>query len=141
MNELRLPLAAEELIPHRLPMRLVDRLLEIDGKSGVVEARVAAAGPLIDGRGRLEDIALTELLAQAYAAVKGYLDRLQEKPVRQGFLVGIKRLVKLQSVQANECLTIQIRTLGELDDFAVADGEIWRGQHLVAKGEIKVWIN
>jgi len=140
MTELRLPLAAEELIPHRLPMRLVDRLLEIDGKNGVVEALIAADGPLVDARGLLEDVALSELLAQAYAAVKGYLDRLTELPVRQGFLVGIKKLVKLDSVHAAERLKIVVTTLGELEDFAVAEGEIWRGRELVARGEIKVWI-
>jgi predicted hotdog family 3-hydroxylacyl-ACP dehydratase len=140
MTELRLPLAAEELIPHRRPLRLVDRLLEIDGKNGVVEALIAAENPLVDGQGYLEDVALTELLAQAYAAVKGYLDRVAEKPVRQGFLVGIKKFVKLSSVRASERLRIVIRTLGELEDFAVGEGEIWRAQELVARGEIKVWI-
>ena len=141
MAGLNLPIEAEQLVPHRLPMRLVDRLLEIEGKNGVVEAQIAADGPLIDSRGRLEDIALTELLAQSYAAVKGYLDQVNELPVRQGFLVGIKKLAKLRPVHARERLRILIRTLGELEDFAVAEGEIWCGQELVARGEIKVWIN
>lgn len=136
-----LPLAAEELIPHRLPMRLVEQLLEIDGKNGVVGAQVAAECPLVDARGKLEDIALIELIAQSYAALKGYLDRLEGRPVRQGFLVGIKKLIWLETVLAREKLLIKIRTLAELDDFAVAEGEIWRREKLVASGEIKVWIN
>ncbi len=136
---LTLPIEAEELIPHRLPMRLVDRLVEIDGKNGVVEARVAAGCPLVSGEGRLEDLALIELLAQSYAAVKGYADRLEDKPVKQGFLVGIKKLVWLQSVQVGDLLKINIRTLAELDDFAVAEGEIWCAGQLITQGEIKVW--
>ncbi len=107
----------------------------------MVEALVAPDGPLVDADGRLEDIALTELLAQAYAAVKGYLDRVEKKPVRQGFLVGIKKIVKLDSVFVGQQLNISIKTLGELEDFAVAEGQIWCGQKLVARGEIKVWIN
>lgn len=141
MSLLTLPLAAEELIPHRLPMRLVDRLIEIDGKNGVVGAQVTAECPLVDVNGKLEDIALIELIAQSYAALKGYLDRLEERPVRQGFLVGIKKLNWLETVLAGEKLLIKIRTLAELDDFAVAEGEIWREEKLVASGEIKVWIN
>lgn len=136
-----LPLAAEELIPHRLPMRLVEQLIEIDGKNGVVGAQVTAECPLVDVNGKLEDIALIELIAQSYAALKGYLDRLEERPVRQGFLVGIKKLNWLETVFAGEKLLIKIRTLAELDDFAVAEGEIWREEKLVASGEIKVWIN
>ena len=141
MSVLSLPLAAEELIPHRLPMRLVEQLLEIDGKNGVVAAQVAAECPLVDTTGKLEDIALIELIAQSYAALKGYLDRLEEKPVRQGFLVGIKKLNWFGTALAGEQLLIKIRTLAELDDFAVAEGAIWRGDTLVASGEIKVWIS
>ena len=141
MNILSLPLQAEELIPHRLPMRLVERLLEIDGKNGIVAAQVSAECPLVDSNGKLENIALVELIAQSYAALKGYIDRLEDKPVRQGFLVGIKKMNWFETVLADEQLLIKISTLVELNDFAVAEGEIWRGDMLVASGEIKVWIN
>jgi len=138
---MELPLDAEGLLPHRLPMRLVDRLLAIDGKNGTVETLVAADCPLVDSGGTLEPIALIELIAQGYAALKGYLDRLEDKPVRQGFLVGIKKLACLESVQVGDLLKIDIKTLGELEDFAVAEGQIWCGDKMIARGEIKVWIN
>ena len=136
-----LPLPAEELVPHRLPMRLINRLLEINGKNGVVEVVVEEYCPLVDETGQLEDIALIELVAQGYAALKGYLDRLQNKPMRQGFLVGIKKLEKIDSARVGDCLRIEVVTLAELDDFAVAEGQIWRNEKLVARGEIKIWIN
>lgn len=141
MGSLALPLEAEELVPHRLPMRLVDQLLEVDGLNGIVAAQVVAGCPLVDSSGKLEDIALVELIAQGYAALKGYIDRLQEKPVRQGFLVGIKKLNWFGTVFVGEDLLIKIRTLAELDDFAVAEGEVWRRDILVAQGELKVWIH
>ncbi|WP_020677820.1 hypothetical protein [Geopsychrobacter electrodiphilus] len=138
---LSLPMAAEALVPHRLPMRLVERLLEIDGQNGVVEALVRADCPLVDEQGQLEDVALIELIAQSFAALRGYLDRRAGFPVRQGFLVGIKKLVRLHSTRVGDCLQIHIRTLAELDGFAVADGEIWTDKTLIARGEIKIWIN
>ena len=139
--EMTLPLEAEELIPHRLPMRMVDRLLEINGKNGVVETLIAADCPLVSPDGRLDDVALSELLAQAYAAVKGYCDLLGGKASKQGFLVGIKNVERVLSAQSGDCLKININTLVELGDFAVAAGEIWRGKELLAKGEIKVWVH
>jgi len=139
--DISLPIEVEELIPHRLPMRMVDRLLEIDGKNGVVEALVAVDCPLVSTDGRLEDAALIELLAQAYATIKGYGYLLEEKPVKQGFLVGIKKVDRLLSAHMGDCLKININTLVELGDFAVAEGEIWRGKELLARGEIKVWVN
>ncbi len=136
-----LPLAAEELIPHRLPMRLVDRLLQVDGMNAIAEAVVAAECPLVDAAGKLEDIALIELIAQSYASLKGYLDLSAGNPVRQGFLVGIKKLTRLETARVGDCLKIEIKTLAELDDFAVAEGQIWCADKMVARGEIKVWIN
>lgn len=138
---LELPLAAESLIPHRLPMRLVDQLLEIEGKNGVVEALIDSDCPLVSEEGRLEKVALVELIAQSYAALKGYLDRVENKPVRQGFLVGIKKFVSLEPIFSGDRLRITIETLGELEDFAVAEGQIWRSGTLVGRGEIKIWIN
>ena len=138
--ELTLPIEAEELIPHRLPMRLINRLLEIDGKDGVVDALIDADCPMVSADGILEDAALVELLAQSYAAINGYCDRIENKPVKQGFLVGIKKVNRLQSVKAGDRLRIDIRTLFELDDFSIAEGDIHCGTQLVMQGEIKLWV-
>jgi len=140
MSDLTLPIAAEELVPHRLPMRLVEQLVEIDGKNGTVVTRVLPDNLLLDDSGSLEGVALVELIAQSYAALKGYLDRRDRKPVRQGFLVGIKKLEWFAAAKIGDELQITIRTLGELDDFAVAAGEVRCGDVLLARGEVKVWI-
>jgi predicted hotdog family 3-hydroxylacyl-ACP dehydratase len=139
--ELTLPIEAEELIPHRLPMRLINRLLEVEGKNGVVDAVIEADCPLVSAEGVLEDVALVELLAQSYAAINGYCDRIENKPVKQGFLVGIKKINRLRSVKAGDRLRIDIRTLFEIDDFSVAEGDIYRGSELVMQGELKLWVN
>ncbi len=141
MTDLALPCPAEELIPHRPPMRLIERLIAIDGKNGIVEARVGAAALLTDVDGMLEDVALVEIMAQSYATLKGYIDRRDQIPVRQGFLVGIKKMVRHASVQADDLLQVHIRTAAELGDFAIAEGEIRRGDELIAEGDVKVWIN
>lgn len=139
--DLTLPLDAEQLIPHRLPMRLVDRLVAIDGKNGTIEADIRAECPFVSSEGLFDDIALTELIAQAYAMIKGYIDLRDTKPVRQGFLVGIKRLTREASAISGDRLRIEIRTLAELGDMSIAEGEIWRNEELIAFGEIKVWVN
>ncbi|HMB15155.1 MAG TPA: hypothetical protein VKN62_02475 [Pelovirga sp.] len=141
MTDLVLPLPAQELIPHRPPMRLVERLLEVDGKNGVVEVQIGSESLLIDAEGMLEDLALVEIMAQSYATLKGYIDRRDQLPVRQGFLVGIKKMVRYASVMADDRLQVHIRTIAELEDFAVAEGEIRRGAAVIAAGDVKVWIN
>jgi predicted hotdog family 3-hydroxylacyl-ACP dehydratase len=138
--DLTLPLAAEQLMPHRLPMRLVETLIAYAGQEGVVETRLAEDGLLVAGDGRLDEVVLAELLAQAYAVVKGYGDCLAGNPVREGFLVGVKEAVFEQPVFAGDRLRIRVRTVAAVDGFAVAEGEVLRGDQRIAHGSLKLWI-
>jgi predicted hotdog family 3-hydroxylacyl-ACP dehydratase len=137
---LTLPVEAEELIPHRLPMRLIDRLLERDGKNGVTEAVVSVDSPFVSPGGQLENVALVEMLAQSYAAINGYIDKKENNPIKIGFLVGIKKVELLQSVQAGDRLRIDIRTVADVGDFSIVEGDIWCAGQMVAHGEIKLWV-
>ncbi|MEA3545415.1 MAG: 3-hydroxyacyl-ACP dehydratase [Thermodesulfobacteriota bacterium] len=141
MSSFSLPLAAEGLIPHRLPMRLVEKLLEVDGKKAIVAAQIAVECPLVDSTGKLEDIVLVELIAQSHAVLNGYYDQLNARPVRQGFLVEVKKAEWFGVAYAGEKLLVRIDTLANLDAFTIATGEVWRGDTLLASGEIKVWVS
>ncbi|MDH4100727.1 MAG: 3-hydroxyacyl-ACP dehydratase [Nitrospirota bacterium] len=138
--QLSLPMEAEKLIPHRLPIRQVERLLEFRDHSGVVEAVVNPENPLLDGNGFLDEVGLIEMLAQSFAAVQGYADRLAGKPVGDGFLVGIRKVAVDVMPRRGDRLTICIRPVGGLESFVVVDGEVRRGEELLASGNLKLWI-
>ncbi len=140
MDALPLPIAAAELVPHRKPMLLIERMVAIDGKNGVVEAEIAEDFLFLTAEGQVEEVAMIELIAQGYAAIKGYADRLSGLPVRQGFLVGIKTFKAYQPVKLGDRLRIELKTVAELDDFALAEGIIQRSGDVVADAEIKIWI-
>lgn len=139
-NDLTLPLPAEAFIPHRPPMRLVERLLSYGDGAGVVEANLAADSILVNVDGTLDAVALVELLAQGYAVIKGYDDRLQGKEVSEGYLVGVRKLRITGCVRAGERLLIHIRTVGSFEGFAVVEGEIESASGTIASGSIKLWI-
>lgn len=139
-DALRLPVGAERLIPHRSPMRIVDRLMAFEDRAGVVEARLARDGLLVDADGRFAPAAVMELFAQAFAAVKGYEDQLQGLPVKRGFLVGSRKVRVFVELMAGDLLEIHVRTVGTLEGFAVAEGEIRRGDEVVAAGSVKLWV-
>ncbi len=140
-NEFKLPMAAEGLIPHRLPMRQIDRLVEYhEGEEATVEAVIDAANPLLDGDGQLAEVALVEMLAQAFAAVQGYADRMAGKPVGQGFLVGISKVEIEGTARVGDCLSIRIRPIATVDRFVVVEGEVLLGQQVLAAGKLKLWI-
>ena len=138
---MKLPLPVQNLIPHQKPMCLVDRLLEFKDQSGTVEARVLPGQLLVDDDGRLETLAVAEMIAQAYAAVKGYDDHLAGRPVRQGFLVGIRKIQFHQAVFAGDYLQIHVNTVGSIAGFAVVEGVVTRKSDIIAEGQIKLWVN
>jgi predicted hotdog family 3-hydroxylacyl-ACP dehydratase len=138
--DLALPMAAERLIPHRPPMRLVDELLECHNRGGVAAATVTADGPLTAADGCLEAVGLVEMMAQSYAAIYGYEDLRLGRPVKEGFLVGIRALRIEGTARVGDRLLVQLRTTAELDGFAVAEGEILRGTEVIAAGTLKLWI-
>jgi predicted hotdog family 3-hydroxylacyl-ACP dehydratase len=139
-NDLTLPLPAEEFIPHRPPMRLVERLLSYGDAAGEVEAILSADSVLVNTDGTLDAVALVELLAQGYAVVKGYDDRLQGKAVSEGYLVGVKKMRITGCAHAGERLLIRIRTVGSFEGFAVVEGEIAGASGIIASGTLKLWI-
>lgn len=139
-KNLTLPLPAEEFIPHRLPMRLVDRLLSYGEAAGVVEAIIHPDCILTDKDGHLDEAAFVELVAQSYALIKGYDDTLNNKEVSEGYLVGAKKIRITGHASTGDRLLIRINTIGSFEGFAVAEGEISKGEEIVAGGTIKLWI-
>ena len=135
-----LPLSAEKLIPHRKPMRMVDRLVEINDGGGVVEALVSTNNPLLNDDARLDRLALAEMIAQAYAVVKGYDDCLAGEHVKTGFLVGIRKVRFHDTAFAGNLLRITVGTKGSFSGFAVVEGEVSRNGRVIAEGEFKLWI-
>ena len=136
----RLSVPVETLIPHRKPMCLIDRLIEFKDQGGTVEASVPFDHALVDKNGRLDTLAVAEMIAQSYAAVKGYDDRRTGEPVKRGFLVGIRKIQFQRAVFAGDLLRINVKTVGSIAGFAVVAGTVRRHQELLAEGEIKLWI-
>lgn len=139
-SEHALPMAAERLIPHRTPMRLVDTLLSVDEVSGVTESVLPRTSMMADGEGRLDEVAFMELIAQSYAAFKGYMDLLEGKPAGAGFLVGVRHMEFTGRAHAGDRLRTSFRTITSFGGFAVVEGTVTRGDETIASGSIKLWL-
>lgn len=135
-----LPVEAERLVPHREPMLLIDRLVSCSGEGGTVEANVRADNPFIGPSGELEPLAAVELLAQAFAACKGYADLASRSGPGKGFLVGVRKVATYSAVRVGDVLSVSVAAKGEFDGFAVVEGEVRRAGALVATGSLKLWV-
>ncbi len=85
-------LSLEDLLPHRSPMMLVEKILEVDAEHAVTLCRVADSWPMVDDGG-VHPLILIELAAQTAGVCNGW-DRVQTKGLdsnKMGWLVGIKK--------------------------------------------------
>ena len=139
-RNLTLPVDAELLVPHRRPVCMIDRLVEYRDESGVVEALLRSGNILVGEDGVLDRTAYMELIAQAYAAFKGYRDLLHEKPVKKGFLVVVKHMECKGEAFLGDLLRINVTTISEVGDFAIAEGTITLNDKIIASGSLTLWI-
>lgn len=137
---IRLPMVAEELIPHRAPMRLVDTLVSVDDGCAVAETVLPRTSLMADGEGTIDEVAFMELIAQGYAAFKGYMDRRTGRPPGEGFLVGVRNLEITGRAYAGDRLRTSIRTVAVIGGFAVVEGAVARGDEILASGTLKLWL-
>lgn len=133
-------MAAEHLLPHRTPMRLVDTLVSVNDGCAVAESILPRSTMMADGEGKIDEVAFMELIAQSYAAFKGYMDRMNGKPPGEGFLVGVRNLEVTGRAYAGDRLLTSIRTVAALGGFAVVEGSVTRGDETLASGTLKLWL-
>jgi 3-hydroxyacyl-[acyl-carrier-protein] dehydratase len=135
-----LPFEAELLVPHRRPIRMIDRLVEFRDKSGVVEALVSSDNLLVGEDGTLDCIAFVEIIAQAYAAVKGYYNLSHNIPVKKGFLVAVKHIECNGEAYLGNLLRVNASTISEIGDYAIAEGVVMREEEVLASASLTLWI-
>lgn len=134
------PVPAHTIIPHRNAMLLIDSLTRSGQGEGVVEAHLGTTSAAVDDSGTLSPFIHVELIAQAYAAVKGWeiIQAGLEVPV--GYLVGVQKFEVHETAEADDPLKIHVATIGEFEGFAVVQGTVTRNNTPVAGGKIKVWV-
>jgi len=77
----------EQLIPHRPPMILVDKLLAYSSKGACCELAILPNHVFLQPEGVPAHIGM-EFMAQTLAAMNGYQSRIEGRPPDVGFLLG-----------------------------------------------------
>lgn len=134
------PYDIDALVPHRAPMRLIDRLLDWDENGVAVEVTVPADGLFSDADGVPAWVGV-EYMAQAIAAWAGCRARHAGQAPALGFLLGTRRYVAEQPYfRTGARLRVEARCelLGEngLGMFAC---RIMEGEDVVAVANVSVF--
>ncbi len=134
-----LPVDAALLVPHKPPLLLIDRLLEVKERMSLSEMTVRKDMVFVGEDGTLDDASYAEIISQALAAMEGFRKLGLNGPRQEGFLLGIKNLEVAGSARVGDTLRISVFKVAKYGDFGIVRGEVRNGDTLIAHGEIKAW--
>lgn len=91
--------------------------------------------------GMLDESSYPEILSQAIAAQEGFRKLGCRNAQPEGYLLGLKRLEILGNAAVGDRLTVSVRKVAKYGDFGIIQGEVRRGDYVIARGELKVYQN
>jgi len=133
------PVDIAELIPHRPPMVMIDRLVRCDATSAEGIKTFHAGDYGISG-GSISESLLVECLAQTVAAMQGYLLKQQGRKASQGLLVGIDNFIVYSPVRVGSPLMMTITVANCVGPFRIVSGSVSQDGSLLAEGQMKVFL-
>ena len=128
-----------EVVPHRPPMLLLDRVVSYDGQLVVCELQLGPNSPFA-ASGEVPAIVGLEYMAQTIAAGAGLRARDNGQPARMGFLLGCRSLtIAVDTFHVGDRLTIEAnRTWGE-NDLGSFACKVRRGADVLLEGALTVY--
>jgi len=87
-HESEWPVQIRSLMPHRPPMILIDRLIQVTADGVVCEASFSSDSVYARADG-VPNVVVLECMAQAVSVFVGLFNRRESKPIRDGYLVGV----------------------------------------------------
>jgi radical SAM protein with 4Fe4S-binding SPASM domain len=134
-----LPADAAQLVPHKPPMLMIDRLLEVRERASTSEMTVLQEMVFVGKDGKLDETSYPEIMSQAIAAQEGFRKLGSRNPQQEGFLLGIKNIVIIGSAKVGDVLRISMFKVAKYGDFGIIQGEVTKDGAVIARGELKVW--
>lgn len=127
------------LIPHRPPMVLIDEVTQYGPEIICARRTVMAGQPFVTDRG-LQDAALLECIAQTIAAGDALYARSKQGRVLRGYLTGLTGVTIEGRVAVGETVEVHAQCLRRMDGMGLFDAKASVGQHLIAQGRFKLYV-
>lgn len=132
----------EELIAHRKPMILIDKLVSWQENKAHCQVTIGSHSPFFDPtKNAVPSYVGCEYMAQSIAAFGGIQDKQQQKPVKIGFLLGTRKYqCHVANFNAGSCLDIYVEQLiVDESGLSVFNCTIMEQQTCVAEAKINVF--
>lgn len=128
-----------ELIPQRPPMVMIHKLVFSDNDGAKTNLFVDEKN-LFYQNGKLREPALIENIAQTAAAWTGYKTKMENKPIREGFIGAIKNLVIYALPELNSTIETEVKVEYQVMNATVISGKIRSDEKLLAECEMKIFL-
>ncbi len=133
------PMEAAVLTPHARPMLAIDQVLSAEGGAGRASLRAQAGAWYLREDGRWDEVSGVELISQAAAAISGLTPPAGATQPPVCFLAEVRQYQVRGTAQAGDDLLIDIRKAGEFGGFFITEGELRRGDTIIATAELTFW--
>jgi 3-hydroxymyristoyl/3-hydroxydecanoyl-(acyl carrier protein) dehydratase len=130
---------AEELIPQRPPMVMVDRLIECTETKTISKFFIREEN-IFCKNGHFTEPGLIENIAQSAAARIGYLNKISQQEVLIGYIGAIKNLEIYFLPKASTEISTEITIENEIMGFTIIHGRTFSNNKVVAECNMTIFI-
>ena len=127
------------LIPQRAPFVMVDEVIYSDETTTRSKFLIKEDNILVR-HGVLKEPGLIENIAQTVAAREGYISKLENKPVRLGYIGAINKLIITGFPKINEYIITEIKIEKQFFNVILITGKIYCNEQMIAQCEMKIFI-
>lgn len=129
------------LIPHRPPMLLVSRVLDVQEKVGLAEAPIEKDHLFLREDGTLLPETCCELIAQGYGVCEAYR-RIQKGLTIQGggYLATLRDMEIFSPAHEGDILTIRTEKIDECFYTYIVSGEVLRNEEKLAQATVYIFM-
>lgn len=132
----------DQLIPQRSPIKMVDKLLDVDGETAVTLFTIQPDNYFLEPDETLAEAGVIEHIAQSASALTGYLTHKQGiSHVPIGYIGEVRNFYRYRSPQIGDILRTIVRREGVFDDITCISGETWVSNERIAELQMKLYIN
>ena len=137
-------LPVDAYLPHRAPMLLLDRVIQVSDDSVICEVSINATGvlaPFLTAQGDLPAWYGVEIMAQTVGVWSGFHARQRGgDEIRLGMLLGGRGYrASSAAFAANSTLRVEMRLLMRDDRLGSFEGEIRCGEAIIASGRLNTY--
>ncbi len=120
-------------------MLLLNELTQHSEGFARCQATIGQGNSFLDADGKLEAVALVEMLAQGSAALQAAESAGHGEGPKFGYLVGIKEFDFCGRADAGDTIIVEVRHTFAMEPMSMMDGRILRDAAVLASGTLKVW--